>query len=119
MMQDPEFINEFIKKKFISGKKYCIRLFKSGPVRNQTKSEIKKIQTEHLLYLKKLRTEGKLIINGPVLDKGELKGISVFNTDDMEEVKKLSDKDPAVKAGRLVYEIYHWFGISGDSLPNE
>jgi hypothetical protein len=27
------------------------------------------------------------------------------------------DEDPAVKAGRLVYEIYHWFGIPGECLP--
>jgi uncharacterized protein YciI len=74
---------------------------------------------EHLRYLFQLRAEGKLVINGPVLDDAELKGISIFNTTDKEEVRRLSDGDPAVKAGRLVYEIYEWFGIPGDRLPED
>jgi hypothetical protein len=59
-----------------------------------------------------------LVINGPVLDDPELKGISIFDTTDEEEVRRLSEGDPAVKAGRLVYEIYEWFGIPGDGLPD-
>lgn len=49
-----------------------------------------------------LRAEGKLLINGPVIDDSELKGISIFSTTDKEEVERLSDEDPAVRAGRLV-----------------
>ena len=72
---------------------------------------------EHLRYLLQLRAEGKLLVNGPVIEDPELKGVSIFNTTDREEVRRLSDADPAVKAGRLVYEIYDWFGLPGDGLP--
>ncbi len=65
-----------------------------------------------------LRAEEKLLINGPIIDDSKYKGISIFKTTDKEEVKRLSDGDPAVKAGRLVYEIYHWFGLPGDCLPD-
>lgn len=109
--------NEFIQKTIASGKQYCVRIYKAGPNRNQPPAEAEQIQMEHLRYLLQLRAEGKLAVNGPVIDDPELKGISIFNTTDKEEVKRLSERDPAVKAGRLVYEIYLWLGIPGDCLP--
>ncbi len=72
---------------------------------------------EHPHYLFQLHAEGKLLINGPVVDDPDLRGMSIFNTTDKEQVQKLSEDDPAVKAGRLVYEIYSWFGIPGQCLP--
>jgi hypothetical protein len=32
--------------------------------------------------------------------------------------EKFLERGPAVKAGRLMYEIHLWFGLPGDSLPN-
>ncbi len=109
--------DESMQKTIASGKTYCARIYKAGPYRNQPKDEVEQIQLAHQRYLFQLRAEGKLVINGPVIDDPELKGISIFNTADKEEVKRLSDGDPAVQAGRLVYEIYVWFGIPGDCLP--
>ncbi|HET8580664.1 MAG TPA: YciI family protein [Nitrospiraceae bacterium] len=117
MEQKAVVTDEFIQKTIASGKEYCLRIYKAGPCRNQPNDEVEQIQAAHLRYLFQLRAEGKLVINGPVLDDPELKGISIFDTTDKEEVKRLSDGDPAVKAGRLVYEIYGWFGIPGDCLP--
>ncbi len=51
-----------------------------------------------------------------MIDPQRVKGISLFNTTDKEEVKRLSEADPAVQAGRLIYEIYLWFGLPGDCL---
>lgn len=117
MKKKAEITDEFIQKKIASGKQYCVRLYKTGPNRNQPPGEAKKIQMEHLRYLMQLRAEGKLLISGPVIEDPELKGVGIFNTADIEEVKRLSDGDPAVREGRLVYEIYHWFGQTGDCLP--
>ena len=117
MEGNAEITDEFIQKRIAAGKQYCVRLYKAGPNRNQPPDEAEKIQMEHLRYLFHLRAEGKLLINGPIIDDPEIKGISIFKTTDKEEVKRLSDEDPAVKAGRLVYEIYHWFGLPGDCLP--
>ena len=117
MKEKTEITDEFIKKTITSGKQYCVRLFKAGSDLNQTPDEAEKIQMEHLRYIMRLRAEGKILINGPVINDTELKGIAVFNTTDKEQVKKLSDKDPAVRAGRLAYEIYDWFGLPGDCLP--
>lgn len=118
MKEKVEISDAYIQQTVASGKQYCARLFKAGPKRDQPPEEADKIQKEHLRYLIQLRAEGKLLINGPILDDAELKGLSIFNTTNIEEVKKLSDADPAVKAGRLVYEIYHWFGLPGDRIPD-
>src|SRR4030042_4426934 len=117
MEQKPQITDEFIQEKTASGKQYCLRLYKAGPNRNQPPEEADKIQLEHLRYLFQLKAEGKLLLNGPIIDDPELKGIAIFNTTDKEEVKRFADGDPAVKAGRFVYEIYEWFGLPGDCLP--
>ncbi len=117
MTDKSEITNETIREKVAQGRQYCLRLFKAGSVRNQPPAEAEQIQMEHLRYLFQLKAEGKLLINGPVIDDPEIKGMSIFDTTDKEEVKRLSDRDPAVIAGRLAYEIYLWFGMPGDCLP--
>jgi uncharacterized protein len=117
MEPESKITDEFVRQKVASGKQYCLRIYKSGPNRNQPPAKAEQIQMEHLRYLLQLHAEGKLLINGPIVDDPVLKGMSIFNTTDREEVKRLSEADPAVKAGRLVYEIYAWFGIPGQSLP--
>ena len=114
--KDPGITDEFIRNKISSGKKYCLRLLKAGPSRDQPPEEAGRIQMEHLRYIMQLREEGIILLNGPVIEENELKSIAIFNTTDKENVKRLSDEDPAVKAGRLVYEIYEWFGLPGDNL---
>jgi uncharacterized protein YciI len=118
MEHKPEITNETIREIVAQGQQYCVRIFKAGTVRNQPPAEAEQIQMEHLRYLFQLKAEGKMLINGPVMDDPEIKGMSIFNTTDKEEVKRLSDRDPAVIAGRLRYEIYLWFGKPGDCLPN-
>lgn len=117
MKEKAEITDEFIQKTTASGRQYCVRFYKAGPNRNQPPDEADKIQMEHLRYLMQLRAEGKLLISGPVIEDPMFKGIGIFNTTDKEEVKRLSDGDPAVKAGRLVYEVYYWYGLPGDCLP--
>ena len=115
--QNVEITNEFIEKTVATGKQYCIYFYRSRPIRNHPKDQAENIQPEHLRYLFQLKAEGKLVINGPVTDDGELRGVGIFDTTDPEEVKRLLEGDPAVKAGRLIYEIHPWFGIPGSCLP--
>ncbi len=117
MSQKIEISNESIQQIIASGKQYTVFLYKAGPHRDQPAAEADQIQMEHLRYLFQLRAEGKLVINGGVMDETELKGVGVFNTTDIEEVKRLLEDDPAIKAGRVIYEIHPWFSIPGDSLP--
>ena len=117
MEQGVEITDEAVRQMVATGKQYCARIYKAGHHRDQPPEVAEQIQRDHLRYLFQLRAEGKLLVNGPVIDDPVIRGISIFNTADKEEVKRLSEGDPAVKAGRLVYEIYTWFGIPGDCLP--
>lgn len=98
-------------------KTYFLVLLKKGPMRNSHDSTtIQKIQAAHLANIDRLAQEGKIDLAGPCLHDGELRGIFVFNVASYEEAKALCDTDPAIKAGRLVAEIYPWMAAKGSSL---
>jgi uncharacterized protein len=111
-----EITNELILKTIEKGKQYILMLYNEGPNRNQPPEEAEKLQMEHLHYLFSLRADGKLLLNGPVTDDSALAGIGIFNLTDIKEVEKLASEDPAVKAGRLVFELHPLFGLPRDSL---
>ena len=72
-----------------------------GPNRGQDSIELAKLQEGHMANINKLAKEGKLILAGPFLDEGNMRGIFVFDAATEDEVKKLTDSDPAIK-GRQV-----------------
>src|SRR5258706_2060459 len=70
-------------------------------------AESNKIQEGHMANIRHMGEIGKLLLAGPFEDNGDLRGIFVFKPGvSIDEVKKLVDADPAVKAGRLRYEIH-------------
>ena len=44
----------------------------------------------------------KLVLAGPLLEEGELKGVYIFDVVSSEEVKALTASDPAIKACSLI-----------------
>lgn len=90
-------------------KVYYLRLLKRGPLWTPEETpEAERLQAAHLAHGRKLREAGKLILNGPVLDNGDLRGVGIFRVDSLEEAQALSDADPAVQADRLVSELHPW-----------
>jgi uncharacterized protein YciI len=61
---------------------------------------------------------GKLILAGPFMDNGEVRGIYVFNVATVEEARELTASDPAIQAGRLVMELHPWYGSAALLLVN-
>jgi uncharacterized protein YciI len=91
-------------------KKYVMAFLKAGPNRNQDSTTAKALQKAHLQNIERMANEGMLVLAGPFLDDGEVRGIYVFNVETLEEARKLTDTDPSVKAGRLVMELHPWYG---------
>ena len=93
---------------------YYLRLLKRGPLWTPEETpEIERLQAAHLAYGQKLREAGKLILNGPLLDNGELRGVGIFRVSSLAEAQALSDADPSVQAGRLLSELHPWMTYKG------
>ncbi len=91
-------------------KTYYMVFLKIGSSQIKDTSDLKKIQAEHLANISKLSKEGKLVLAGPFLDKGDLRGIFILDVETQEEAEKLVNTDPAVIAGTLVMELKPWYG---------
>jgi len=72
-------------------------------------AETRKLQDAHMANIVKMGAEGKLVVAGPFADNGDLRGLYVFRVGSAAEAKALVESDPAVKAGRLRFEIHPWY----------
>jgi len=100
-------------------RKYVIAFLKKGPNRTNDSIQAAALQKGHMANIGRLAKEGKLAIAGPFLDNGELRGIYIFNVETIEEAKKLTESDPAIKAGSLVMELHPWYGSAALGLVNK
>lgn len=91
-------------------KTYVMAFLKRGPNRSGSDDERAKLQRAHLDNINRLAEAGKLVLAGPFLDDGELRGIYIFNVSTVDEAKLLTESDPAIKAGSLVMELVPWYG---------
>src|ERR1700739_2789073 len=91
-------------------KTYVMAFLKTGPNRLKDSAARAELQKAHLKNIMRLANEGKLIIAGPFLDDQDIRGIFIFNVGTIEEAKKLTETDPAVKAGSLIMELHPWYG---------
>jgi len=97
-------------------KTYYMVFLKKGPHRDQDSVTAAKIQEGHLAYLGGLYKRGKIDLNGPFMEDGDIRGISVYNVASEEEARKLASEDPAVKSGRLMIKVHPWYSMQGASL---
>lgn len=91
-------------------KSYVLAFLYEGPNRDQDSIEAVAIQQAHLENIKRMAQEGVLVLAGPFLEEGELKGIYIFNTSDQKQVEEYCLSDPAIEAGRLRVELKPWYG---------
>ncbi|MDJ0840453.1 MAG: YciI family protein [Acidobacteriota bacterium] len=87
-------------------------LLKKGEVRSQNETEAADIQNKHLKHLSDMRASGKMKVAGPleVSPDHPIRGICFYDGAlSQEEVRKLAEADPAVKAGRLTVEVVKWW----------
>jgi uncharacterized protein len=97
-------------------KRYVMAFLKRGPKRDHTAEEAAKLQQAHMENIGRMAKEGHLIVAGPFLDSGDVRGIYVFNVDSIEKAKELTATDPAIQAGRLEMELHPWYGSAALQL---
>lgn len=72
-----------------------------------------KVGQEHRANIQRLTKEGLMVVAGPFEGTSgdrALAGIFILRVASMDAAKAAVDSDPAVKAGRFVYEIVPWWG---------
>lgn len=74
-----------------------------------SKEEAVAKQRAHLAYLEGLWKAGKLLLVGPLVGAGKLKGICLVDVEKPEEAEALLKQDPWVAAGQLKIELKTWF----------
>jgi len=98
-------------------KQYFFCMLKKGYNADKIDSvTLQKIQAAHLGHINKMAEAGKLHIAGPMGDDGNLRGILILDVETLHEADSMVSLDPAVKAGRLSYEIHPWWGAKGSTL---
>ena len=98
-------------------KKYFLCLYTSGPSRDQSEEEVRKIQEGHLANIQTMAENRIICMAGPLgQSDSNYRGILVFSVKNKETAIKWLEKDPAVKAGRLGYELYPWYAAVGSKL---
>ncbi|MGK0389331.1 MAG: hypothetical protein ACI94Y_002071 [Maribacter sp.] len=92
---------------------------KKGPNRDQSKEEANELLRAHMDNIGRLTDEGKLVLAGPFMDDGEVRGIYIFDVKTVEEAKKLTETDPAIQAGSLIMDLHPWYGSAALMQMNE
>src|SRR5512138_1419147 len=90
---------------------YYVFLLKKGPAWSPDATpEVLELQEQHLGNLRRLAGEGKLVLNGPLLDSfqlsGEIRGVGVLKAGSLAEAQEWISTDPMVRIGRLVFELH-------------
>jgi uncharacterized protein YciI len=100
-------------------RQYVMAFLKAGPNRDQDSTRAAELQRAHLDNIRKMAEEGDLVLAGPFMDSGEVRGIYIFDVRTVEEARKLTETDPAIKAGALEMELHPWYGSAALMQINE
>ena len=106
--------DEFMRQMQAKTKEYCVCILRTTPKRGQTGAN--RFLTEHNRRSWVLRVDGPLSILCQISDGSGVISVSIFNAS-VDEVKKIMEEDPAVKAGIFTYELHAIRGFPGDMLP--
>lgn len=94
---------------------YYFCLLTRGPNAGKgTKEELAAGQAAHMANIQRLADTGKLLVAGPMMDRGDWRGIFIFKCASLEEAKELVASDPLVKEQRLLADVRPWLTMKGN-----
>ena len=94
---------------------YTFVLLRRGPrAAEYSDEELTDIQAGHLAFLDRMREDGRLVLAGPFQgQKDETKrGFCLYRTG-LKETLRLTEDDPAIRAGRMEVEAMTWLTPRG------
>ena len=106
--------DEFMRDLLATTKPYTLVLLRATPKLHEPGMDA--VVWEHGRRNFSLRADGTLAIVCPVRDGSEWSGVGIFDAPE-EEVVRIMDEDPGVKAGIFTYQVHPTRSFPGDSLP--
>jgi uncharacterized protein len=100
-------------------RRYVMAFLTAGPNQDLSPERAAELQRGHMAHIQAMAAAGKLVMAGPFLDGGQMRGIFLFAVDSIEEAEALTAADPAVQAGRLGMELRPWYGSAALMKVNE
>jgi uncharacterized protein YciI len=97
-------------------KTYYLGTLLTGPRSGIADEEDPELQRKHLDFLRQNTIAGQIKVAGPLTDGGTRRGLLVIDVGSKAEAEALMAQDPAVIAGRFVFEVNTLYWPSLDSL---
>jgi uncharacterized protein YciI len=91
---------------------YNVVLLRRGPAWTSTVTPATSaLSKAHMENIDRLTKSGEMLVAGPFLDQAgdrALTGMFILRAPSIDGARAITDSDPAVKAGRFVYDIAPW-----------
>lgn len=89
---------------------YVMAFLQAGPNRDLEPEAAAELQAAHMANIGRMAEAGQLVVAGPFLDDGTLRGIYLFATESVDSARVWTSTDPAIQAGSLRMEMHPWYG---------
>ena len=100
-------------------RQYVLVILKTGPKKMAAGAERDEMFKGHMANIKRLASEGKLALAGPLDGKDGWRGLFVVAVKTIDEAKKLVETDPVIKEGEMVAEYHTYYGSAGLMQVND
>ena len=100
-------------------KTYVIAFLKSGKQKAKDSAHSAELMKAHLANINKMAEKGQLVIAGPFFGGDSLRGVYIFDTNNIDSAKAWTATDPAIKYGTLKMELKKWYGSAALMKVNE
>lgn len=97
-------------------RQYVLAYLKTGSARSENAAEL---QQAHMANIERMAAAGQLVLAGPLLDGGEVRGLYIFDTPSVDSARAWTATDPAVQAGVFDMELHPWYGSAALLAVNE
>lgn len=89
---------------------YVLAILRTGPTPMPQGEERNAMFAGHFANMKRLASEGKLVLAGPLDGVNGLRGIFVLAVSDIEEARHIIATDPVIENGEMVADLHAYYG---------
>lgn len=100
-------------------KTYVMAFLKSGGQKAKDSAHAAELMQSHLANINRMAEKGQLVLAGPFYGNDSLRGIYVFNTENLDSARKWTSADPSIQYGTLKMELRKWYGSAALMKVNE